>query len=283
MSRKRCAKLLVCGFTALSALAVGASLSTASAEPVRIAKEPAPRTAAPPKPASLNVPATPVTLSDGKQSVVVHPPEQHAAPQPVTVMLHGMCDEPQNECPWFDSAATPDGWLVCPRAETRCQGGGSTWTSDPGAAIETSLKLVAHDYPKAIEDAHDRTVIGFSLGGSRALSVAESGGGKYRYVIVIAAKVYPSAAKLRRAGVERIVLAAGDYDMTHAHLLAQAKKLARQGFPVAFMSMGKVGHTFPRDLPERMTRAMAWLHGDDTAFVPGKLELAFVPKPEPTG
>jgi predicted esterase len=283
--RPWCAKVVVCGLVASAFVGTGwLTLRSASAEPTAHAEsrsKPRSATRAPAKPAELRVPATPVVLTeaDGKHSVVVHPPEHRGAPQPVTVMLHGMCDEPQNECPWFDAPATPGGWLLCPRANRSCQGGGSTWSSDAGRTVESSIGLVEHDYPGTVDAAHGRTVVGFSLGGSRALSLAEAGNGKYRYVIVIAAKVYPSADKLRQAGVERIVLAAGDYDMTHAHLVAQAKRLARQGFPVAFMSMGKVGHTFPRDLPERMTRAFAWLHGDDSGFVPARAgEIAFVPE-----
>jgi hypothetical protein len=34
------------------------------------------------------------------------------------------------------------------------------------------------------------------------------------------------------------------------------------------MTLGKVGHWFPSDFEQRLGRGLAWLHGDDAAFVP---------------
>jgi predicted esterase len=217
------------------------------------------------------VPAQPETLVDamGAPSAVVYAPAQtKPEARAITVMLHGMCDEPQWECPYFANATTPGGWLVCPRANVRCDGGGSTWSFDGrfSAAVESSVQRVKNEHPEEVDDTQGRTLIGFSLGALRAMDLAHEGGGKYPYVILIGAKVYPNAKKLRAAGVQRIVLAAGEHDMMKAHMLAQAKKLARQGFPAVFMSLGKVGHTFPKDMDARVARATAWLHGDDAAL-----------------
>ena len=75
------------------------------------------------------------------------------------------------------------------------------------------------------------------------------------------------------------MLAAGDHDMMKWHMVGEAKKLARAGFPVAFMSMGKVGHTFPKDIDARMSRAIAWASGDDCSVRPsGAGEMVFTPE-----
>jgi hypothetical protein len=40
---------------------------------------------------------------------------------------------------------------------------------------------------------------------------------------------------------------------------SEAKKLNAAGIPALYLSLGKVGHTFPRDLPSRMETALQWL------------------------
>ncbi|RYE88913.1 MAG: hypothetical protein EOO75_12695, partial [Myxococcales bacterium] len=51
--------------------------------------------------------------------------------KPVVMMLHGMCDAPENECPSFAGASTGERTLLCPRANLRCDGGGTLWSGDP--------------------------------------------------------------------------------------------------------------------------------------------------------
>jgi predicted esterase len=229
------------------------------------------------------LPSGPVYLSDGEgtPNVLAYPAKRASdAPRAPVVMLHGMCDEPEWECPHFASSTTAHGFLVCPRANLRCDGGGSIWSGDKRfeASIEASIARVAAEYPDHVDASAGRTLIGFSLGAIRAVELANRGGGRWRSVIAIGAKVHPNAKRLREAGVERIVLAAGDHDMMKWHMVGEARKLARAGFPVAFMSLGPVGHTFPRDLGTRMQRALAWAHGDNAAFVPRERgELAFEP------
>jgi predicted esterase len=252
-----------------------AARSTAPREPATPEAKPEPAKAKRPAP-----PSGPLFLNDekGKPNVLLYPPKQADEKRPITVMLHGMCDEPEYECPYFANATTKDTWLVCPRANLRCDGGGSIWSGDKryGQSIEASISRVGHRFPDSVETGRGRTLIGFSLGAIRGMDVAHHGAGKYRGVILIGAKIYPDAKKLRAAGVERIVLAAGENDMMKWHMVTQTQKLVRQGFPAAFMSMGKIGHAFPRDLTERMERAIAWVNGDDGAFVPKERgELAF--------
>jgi predicted esterase len=230
------------------------------------------------------LPSGPVYLNDahGTPNVLVYPARRaSSAPRPPAVMLHGMCDEPEWECPHFAAATAEHAFLVCPRANLRCDGGGSIWSGDgrSSAAIEASVSRAAAEYPEYIDAVGGRTLIGFSLGAIRAVELANSGNGKWRSVIAIGAKVHPRADRLCQAGVERVVLAAGDHDMMKWHMVGEAKRLARAGFPVAFMSMGKVGHTFPKDIEARMRRALAWADGDDAAFVPlEKGELVFTPE-----
>jgi predicted esterase len=201
------------------------------------------------------------------QALVVKPARNDV--RRVTVMLHGMCDEPENECPYFAGAVGANSWLLCPRASLRCEGGGSSWPWQGfEQEIEQSISDLEREHPGAIDAERGRTLIGFSLGAIRGMELAHTGAGRYRGVILIGAKIFPDPRRLRAAGVERLVLAAGEHDMMKRHMAREAARLTRAGFPAAFMSLGSVGHWFPRDFTARLERAVAWLDGDDDAFVP---------------
>ena len=215
--------------------------------------------------------ALPEVFEEGADGpgIVAYPPPEGSGPQPVTVMLHGMCSEPERACRHFAETVSERGWLLCPPATQGCPGGGSTWPFkgfEP--AIEAGIERVRERHPGRLDESSGRTLIGFSLGAFRALSLAQSAKGAYPRVILIGAKIYPDARLLARAGVERLLLAAGDYDMMNAHMRGRVRSLARQGFPVAFQSYGPVGHAFPRDFSEFLTRGLDWVEGGDVAFSP---------------
>ena len=109
-------------------------------------------------------------------------------------------------------------------------------------------------------------LIGFSLGAFRALDMAHAGQRRYPRVILIGAKIYPDAQRLRAAGVERLLLAAGDWDMMRGHMQGRTRALVRQGFAAAFQSYGAIGHAFPANFPELLQRSLAWTRGDDEAL-----------------
>lgn len=194
----------------------------------------------------------------GGGRAIVYPP-LHAGRQPLAVMLHGMCDVPDNECPWLAPAVTPHAWLVCPRASLPCRGGGAMWSvSRRKRTVESAVEQLVAARPGQVDTTH-ATLMGFSQGAYSAFSIARSDPGQWSRLLLIAAKVHPNVWRLRHDGVKRMLLAAGDYDMTHGPMWSTARRLSRDGFPARFMSLGKVGHTFPSDMTKRMTKAMAWL------------------------
>jgi len=175
-------------------------------------------------------------------------------------MLHGMCDVPDNECPSF-SNATRSGWLVCPQASVGCQGGGATWHwKDRVGHVEAATARALQ--AKAVQPSA-RTLIGFSLGASAALDVAQHGSQRYDALILIAGRVSPNPRQLRAHGVKRVLLAAGDFDQTHAHLVGEARRLTRAGITARFMSLGKVGHQFAPDMDAWLREALSWAEADD--------------------
>lgn len=60
--------------------------------------------------------------------------------------------------------------------------------------------------------------------------------------------------------MRRVVLAAGRYDMTRRTLEETARRLDGEGFPVRFVDLGAVGHTFvPARGATGWRDALAWL------------------------
>jgi predicted esterase len=199
--------------------------------------------------------------------VHVYPPYAAGAPRPITVMLHGMCNAPQWECPYFADAIRKHSWLVCPKASIPCEGGGAIWSHKKfPETVENAVSRVKARYPNQLDESPGRTLMGFSLGAIRGMSLAHRGGGKWSSVILIGAKVHPNQKLLEQAGVRRLLMVAGDWDMMKWHMYRQAQKLERKGMDCAFLSLGKIGHQFPHDMNALMGRAYAWANGDTGAL-----------------
>jgi len=229
--------------------------ATTSAPVASVGEQPAARSHAPEAPAWVEAEAP-----AGK--AFVYPPKGESdAARPVTVMLHGMCGAPQSACAPFVDVATSRGWLVCPRAEDAC-GGGTRWRlhgPDDERLVEASVRAAVRDHPGRVDAGAPRVIVGFSLGGIAAVQIAQGTTGQYVGLVVVASLVHPDATALKKAGVKRVVLAAGDLDMTSAPLQEDARTLAAQGVATRFVSLGKFGHGYPADMEERMREPMRWV------------------------
>lgn len=197
-------------------------------------------------------------------AVLVHPPQHAMERRPMAVMLHGMCDPPERECPYFANAVTQFAWLVCPRARLSCHGGGTMWDwQGKYATVDGAVERVVRHGDGRVDTESGKILIGFSLGALAAMDVAHRGQGGWSKLILIGAKVYPNATLLKRAGVRRVLLASGERDMMRWHMTEQARQLDRQGVRSTFMSLGDVGHWFARDMDSWMIGALAWLEQED--------------------
>lgn len=254
---------VVCATAAMAATLVVSSRArsqTASASHVAAPSPPQGEQAAAPARALPEAPAWIDAERAAGKALVYPPAAERPTPAPVTVVLHGMCGQPQRACGPFVDMATSRGWLVCPRGEDPC-GDGSKWRlngPDDARLIDASVAAVARAHEGEV-DASGRVLVGFSLGGIAAESIAERAGGQYAGLVVIASQIHPQAALLKKAGIRRVVFAAGDYDMTSAPLQRDAKNLAASGLPTRFVSLGPYGHGYPPDMAETMREPMEWV------------------------
>ncbi len=259
-----------------TAAATATATATASARPVAsaaaVGEQAAPRARTPEEPAWEDAEAF-----AGK--AFVYPPrgaDGTEPPRPVTVMLHGMCGHPQSACAPFVDVATSRGWLVCPRGEDAC-GGGTRWRLNgpaDGQLVEGSVRALVRSHDGEVDASAPRVIVGFSLGGIAAVQIAQGTTGTYGGLVVVASQVHPDAAALKKAGVERVVLAAGDLDMTSAPLQEDARRLAAQGVPTRFVSLGHYGHGYPPDMEEKMREPMRWVAGGERNVAGGERNVA---------
>lgn len=188
---------------------------------------------------------------------VVFYPARAPGVRPVTVVLHGMCSEPGRACRHFAERITETEHLICPRARQRCEGGGSIWS---GRGFEADIEASVHRALRVLpaDEAAPRTLVGYSLGAFRALALAQSSA-RYPRVMLIGAKVYPDLRALRAHGVNRLLFAAGSWDMMHDHMQRQSRQLARAGFDARFLGLGPVGHLFEKSFAEYLPDALRFL------------------------
>ncbi|MBX3219915.1 MAG: hypothetical protein KF795_05300 [Labilithrix sp.] len=206
--------------------------------------------------------STPVTLEAEGRALLAYPPSAEAAAHPMTVVyLHGIHGRAQNGCPWFRGGARELGWLVCPEAARREANGTASWGGDlaeQGAVVARATRAAE---AKGASSAPG-VAVGFSQGGYVALDLVKSRQARFRGLVLIAApEAHPSAEKLRDAGVVRVALAAGSWDAAYAPLIADAKRLQREGIDARFYDLGAVGHTYAAEDPETLREAIAWAGG----------------------
>lgn len=217
----------------------------------------------PDAPSATRAPFTIDAGEHGVTALVVPPAGAPAAKAPMVLMLHGMCDVPENECPAFGGSATAARFVVCPRADLACAGGGAIWSSRPEARSRVVDAVLAKTSSSLAVDAARRTLIGFSLGAFVALDVAQRQKGGFKHLVLLGARVQPDAKKLKEAGVERVLLASGRHDMTRDHMIRVARRLEADGVTATYRSLGPVGHQFAPDMNAWLKEAFQWLEPGD--------------------
>lgn len=211
-------------------------------------------------PMPISIPAT-----DETPELLVYPPQAVNKALPVVLFLHGMCDTPENECPLIADSITELAWLVCPRGDTVCPGGGATWSYQKRRTLpEAVLARVKGTFGDRIDPHGAHTLAGFSLGALAAVDAVAQGTTSFRHLVLMGAKIEPTVAMLQRSNVTDVVLMAGQWDMMYAHMSRKARALRHATLTTTFVDLGPVGHWFPKDINEKLRSAMGF-HGKRVA------------------
>ncbi|MCL2448338.1 MAG: hypothetical protein FWD17_05275 [Polyangiaceae bacterium] len=207
---------------------------------------------------------------------VAYRPLDTTVPRPAIVFLHGMWASPEDSCNVFARAATPFGFLVCPRGNAPLEGPeGTHWKMWKGTYVDAERQITAALdaaqalAPGKLDRAGPGTLIGYSNGAYFAAAVAGAERGRWPGLVLLSMKLDLDAGRLMAAGVKRVLLAAGDHDESQPSMRALAEQLAARGLATRFMSLGPGGHEFPADMPSRMCEAVAWVREADPAECSG--------------
>jgi predicted esterase len=196
---------------------------------------------------------------------VAYAPTDASAPRPAIVYLHGMWASPEDSCAYFERASTTFGFLVCPRGNAPF-GDGRMWAgtyASVAPAVHAALHAADALAPGTLDRSEGGTLVGYSNGAYFAAEVAKFEPGRWTGLVLVDMRLDLDAARLRAAGVRRVVLAAGDRDGARASMQALAQSTDAAGLPTRFMGLGPVGHQFPSDMDARMCAAIAWVREAD--------------------
>lgn len=172
--------------------------------------------------------------------------------------LHGMCMDVRATCERVRTLVEPHGVLACPTGNASC-GGGADWIgSGDDKALHLDASLEAAWVHAGAPAGGGDVLVGFSRGAFVARDVAYARPGRYRALVLIGAAMVPDAARLASSGIERVVLASGDFDPARRTMERAAGELSSGGLPARFVRLGPVGHALPRDVDRLLGAHLAW-------------------------
>jgi predicted esterase len=266
------AVLVVCALAAGLALVTLALVfsRSARAQPTspplqRSAADVIPAPPSSPPPLLPMLPTQRVTVADELgRSIEVYPPLGGGPSAPLVVFLHATCMDPGPVCDLVGRSGREGTFLVCPSGNATCSGA-PDWhgpAEAKSAFLSRALEKVDQRFGKYV--THDDTLIGWSRGAFAArdilyADVARGAAPRFTSLVLIAADVTPDPVKLRKAGIRRVLLTAGDQDGSRATMKRAAEKLAAAGIPARYSSLGPIGHWLPDDLDRRLAPGIAWV------------------------
>jgi predicted esterase len=198
---------------------------------------------------------------------VAYEPLDAREPKTAVVFLHGMWAGPDEACQPLERAATPFGFLVCPRGNAPF-GDASIWSGtavDASRSIRAALDAADALAPGRLDRAHGGTLVGYSNGAYFAAEVACAEPGRWPGLVLMSMKLSLDPARLRAAGVRRVVVAAAEHDDARAPMEVLAHTIEGAGVETRFVSLGPGSHELPPDVGARMCEPIAWVRGSDAA------------------
>lgn len=155
--------------------------------------------------------------------------------------------------------------LVCPTGNATCRDGSFTWEG-PAAAraayARDSVAAAERFLGEEIDPARGDVLFGSSRGAFVARDVIYEGpSGRWTGLVLAGAEIALDPAKVRRAGVRRVLLAAPDFDGAAATMRRSRGALCRAGIPARFVSLGPHGHGMVEGSPAILAKSLDWVMG----------------------
>jgi pimeloyl-ACP methyl ester carboxylesterase len=174
------------------------------------------------------------------------------------VFLHGLCGAPQFYLEAFANAAADYGPFIAPNGDAACNGAYRSW-SGKLAPLETQIEegLRAAGVSGPLQGV---LLVGYSMGGTRALSLAQRAPERFTRLILIGTPETPSPK-----GLEHLlgaVMMAGSRDRQDK-MKAGARAFERAGISSTFMALPGAAHgEMGSDAERVMGEAFHWLEAN---------------------
>jgi predicted esterase len=174
------------------------------------------------------------------------------------IYLHGRCGDPLAFRAWARAAARV-ATVVSIQGDVKCKGGfRTTWSNDVRALdrrVTQALAAVGAARGAPL-DGDSLTVVGYSLGASRAEDLVSARPRRYRRALLVAGPLAPEPASFAEAGAVAVI--AGGRDRRR-HLEEGASALADGGVAARYMLLPGAKHGEYGPEGERvMGEALAW-------------------------
>ena len=206
-------------------------------------------TSAQPMPEPVHVES--VALSGGRIAFVL----RGARGPGLGVFLHGLCGHGMGYLQAFQFAASDFGKFVAPHGDVPCGDGTYRSWSQRIEALEEHIELAL--LASGAIELRDVTLVGYSLGATRALTLARRYPERYRALILIAAPSTPTPQGL--AHLKGAVMMAGGRDRQDK-MKAAARAFERAKVPSTFLELPEAAHGEMGPEAERvMGEALRWL------------------------
>jgi pimeloyl-ACP methyl ester carboxylesterase len=171
------------------------------------------------------------------------------------VFLHGLCGHPKAYLDTFPNTAAEYGPFIAPNGDAPCNGPYRSWTGKTEALDEQILEGLRHAGVK--DEPKDVTLIGYSMGGTRALALARRSPERYTKLILMATPDTPSPQGLDR--VRAAVMMAGSRDRSDK-MKAGQRAFEKAGIPSTFITLPGAAHGEMGPEAERvMKEALDWV------------------------
>lgn len=172
------------------------------------------------------------------------------------VFLHGLCGDARGYLESFRVAAAEHGVAVAPNGDLACPGrGGRSWSTDASALDEHVVGALALAGVEA--EPRGVTLIGYSLGASRAELLAREHPERYDAIVLIGGPKQPSPHGLEHLRAAAMV--AGERDRQDL-MKRGARAFSAAGIPSTFFELPEATHgEMGPDAERVMGRVLDWL------------------------
>lgn len=207
--------------------------------------------------------------SPAGKSVLVSPGKDlPSGPLPILVAMHGMCETGKGICELLAPVLDRRAVAVCPTGNGECTNkdipkGTNDWILGTSVTtIRDALDTVEARLGQVDDRARGDVLLGNSRGAFAAISIV-SGlvDGPWTGLVLVSASVEPDPAKLKRAGIQRVLFATEDFDVTAENMRKAHARVCKAGLPSRYVSLGKMGHGIHPEGALVLRDNMDWVMG----------------------